>query len=69
MQRRDFLKAIAAAGTVAVFGQRARAAPPGWRQFEITYRIKLKTEAAPARLPVPQDALDYQRVIELSWRS
>jgi transglutaminase-like putative cysteine protease len=71
MQRRDFFKAIAAAGTVAAFGQRAEAALPGWRRFEITYRVKLKSETAPARLwlPVPQDALDYQRVIELSWRS
>jgi transglutaminase-like putative cysteine protease len=71
MQRRDFFKAIAATGTLAAFGQRAQAAPPGWRRFEIAYRVKLKSEAAPARLwlPVPQDALDYQRVIELSWRS
>jgi transglutaminase-like putative cysteine protease len=71
MQRRDFFKAVAAAGTLAAFRRRAQAAPTGWRQFEITYWVKLNSEKAPARLwlPVPQDALDYQRVIELSWRS
>ncbi len=71
MQRRDFFKSIAAAGAVAVLPSRGRAAPAGWRRFEITYRVALKNQKTPARvwLPVPQDALDYQRVIDLSWRS
>ena len=71
MQRRDFLKSITAAGAVAAMGAQGHAAPVGWRQFEITYRVALKNQKTPARLwlPVPQDALDYQRVIDLSWRS
>jgi transglutaminase-like putative cysteine protease len=71
MQRRDFLKAVAACATVAGFGQGVRAAPPGWRQFAITYRVKLTDQNGLARLwlPVPQDALDYQRVVDLTWNS
>jgi transglutaminase-like putative cysteine protease len=71
MQRRDFFKSVAAAGAVATLGARVHAAQAGWRQFEITYRVALKNQKTPARvwLPVPQDALDYQRVIDLSWRS
>jgi transglutaminase-like putative cysteine protease len=71
MQRRDFFKSIAAAGAVAALPRSLPAAPAGWRQFEITYRLALKSQQTPARvwLPVPQDALDYQRVIDLSWRS
>lgn len=72
MQRRDFFKSMAAVGATATLpGPLRAAAPAGWRQFEITYRVALKNEATPARvwLPVPQDALDYQRVIDLSWRS
>jgi transglutaminase-like putative cysteine protease len=71
MQRRDFFKSIAAAGAVAALPGRAEATPVGWRQFEITYRVALKNQSTPARLwlPVPQDALDYQQVIDLSWRS
>jgi transglutaminase-like putative cysteine protease len=71
MQRRDFFKSVAAAGAVAALGARVHAAQAGWRQFEITYRVALKNQKTPARvwLPVPQDALDYQRVIDLSWRS
>jgi transglutaminase-like putative cysteine protease len=71
MLRRDFFTAIAAAGTFAALGRGALAAPEGWRRFEITYRINLQEQKTPARVwvPVPQDALDYQRVIDLSWRS
>jgi len=71
MLRRDFLKTIGAAGTLAALGQGSLAASPGWRQFEITYRVTLQTQTTPARVwvPVPQDALDYQRIIDLSWRS
>ncbi|HWB50455.1 MAG TPA: transglutaminase family protein [Stellaceae bacterium] len=71
MHRRDLLKTCAAAGALAVFGRAAYGAPAGWREFEITYRVKLDTQHTPARLwlPVPQDALDYQRVTDLSWRS
>src|SRR5437016_2953396 len=71
MQRRDFIKSVVAAGTIAAVGRRAHAAAKGWREFEITYRINLKDSATAARLwvPVPQDALDYQRVVDLSWRS
>jgi len=71
MQRRDFFKAIAAVGTVAGFGQTSIAVPPGWRRFEITYRLNLQAQKTPVRVwvPVPQDALDYQRVTDLAWRS
>jgi transglutaminase-like putative cysteine protease len=71
MHRRNFVKSMAAAGAVAVIGRRAHAVANGWRQFEIAYRVSLKDSGAPARLwvPVPQDALDYQRMIDLSWRS
>jgi len=58
MLRRDFLKTLAATGTLAALGKSATAAPPGWRQFEITYRITLQNQKTPARVwvPVPQDA-------------
>jgi transglutaminase-like putative cysteine protease len=71
MQRREFLKAIGAVGAVAGFGLPSIAAPTGWRRFEITYRLNLQAQKTPVRLwvPVPQDALDYQRVIDLTWRS
>jgi hypothetical protein len=71
MQRRDFIKSAAVAGTIAAIGRRAHAAAKGWREFEITTRVDLKDSATAARLwlPVPQDALDYQRLIDLSWRS
>ena len=71
MLRRDFLKTIAVTGTFVGLGKGALAAPSGWRQFEITYGVTLKSGKTPARVwvPVPQDALDYQRVIDLSWRS
>ena len=71
MYRRDFLKTVAAGGALATLGCPADAAPAGWREVEITYRVKLATQHTPARLwlPVPQDALDYQRVVDLSWRS
>ena len=71
MHRRDLLKAAAAGGVLATLGSSAYAAPAGWREFEITYRVRVATEHTPARLwlPVPQDALDYQRVVDLSWRS
>jgi transglutaminase-like putative cysteine protease len=71
MQRRNFFRTLAAAGTLAALGGRAWAAPSGWRQFEVTYRLNLKEQKTPTRVwvPVPQDALDYQRVANLSWRS
>jgi transglutaminase-like putative cysteine protease len=71
MQRRDFIKSAAVAGTIAAIGRRAHAAAKGWREFEITTRVDLKDSATAVRLwlPVPQDALDYQRLIDLSWRS
>jgi transglutaminase-like putative cysteine protease len=71
MHRRDLLRAAAAGGVLATLGSPAYAVPAGWREFEIAYRVKLDTRHTPARvwLPVPQDALDYQRVIDLSWRS
>jgi transglutaminase-like putative cysteine protease len=71
MLRRDFLKTIAATGTFAALGKGSLAAAPGWRQFEITYKVTLQSKKTPSRLwvPVPQDALDYQKVIDLSWRS
>ena len=71
MLRRDLLKTLAAAGTLAALGKSAAAAPPGWRQFEITYQVRLQNQKTPVRvwIPVPQDALDYQKVLELSWRS
>jgi transglutaminase-like putative cysteine protease len=71
MQRRDFIKNIAAAGAITAIGRRAHAVPQGWREFEIAYSITLKDATPPARLwvPVPQDALDYQRVVDLGWRS
>ena len=71
MQRRDFFKAIAAVGVTAGFGRTSLAAPTGWRRFEITYRLNLQAQKTPMQVwvPVPQDALDYQRVIDLTWRS
>ena len=71
MQRRDFIKTMAAAGAISAVGRYAHAVPQGWREFEIAYSISLKDAAPPARLwvPVPQDALDYQRVVDLGWRS
>src|SRR5580658_7249171 len=71
MQRRDFIKSIVAAGASAAVGRRAHAVPQGWREFEITYVITLKDASVPAKLwvPVPQDALDYQRVVDLTWRA
>jgi transglutaminase-like putative cysteine protease len=71
MLRRDFLKTLAATGTLAAFGKSALAAPPGWRQFEIIFKVTLQGQRTPVRvwIPVPQDALDYQKVLELSWRS
>jgi transglutaminase-like putative cysteine protease len=73
MQRRDFIKSVAAAGTIGTGGRRAHTAETGWRQFEITYRISIKDSASDTDVrlwvPVPQDALDYQRVLDLSWRS
>jgi transglutaminase-like putative cysteine protease len=71
MYRRDLLKGFAASGALAAFAPAARAAPEGWRRFEITYRIELAAGQEPARLwvPVPQDALDYQRVVDLAWQS
>src|SRR5438132_14051971 len=71
MRRRDFMTSMAAVGTAAAVGWRAHAAAKGWREFEITYRIDIKDSPAVVRLwvPVPQDALDYQRVVDLSWRS
>ena len=71
MRRRDLINSMAAAGTIAAVGRRALAAAAGWREFEVTYRINIKDPAAGLRLwlPVPQDALDYQRVVDLSWRS
>src|SRR3954468_22541868 len=71
MYRRDLLKAAAAGGALATLGYSACAMPAGWREFEITYRVKLDTQHTPARLwlPVPQDALDYQRGVDLPWRS
>jgi hypothetical protein len=73
MQRRDFIKSVAAAGIIGTGGRRAHTAETGWRQFEITYRINIKDSASDTDVrlwvPVPQDALDYQRVLDLSWRS
>ena len=45
MDRRDLLKAIAAGGALATVGCSAYASPSGWREFEITYRVKLATAA------------------------
>jgi transglutaminase-like putative cysteine protease len=71
MHRRDLLKGLAAAAAAAAVMPAAQAAAQGWRQFEITYRIALATGQKPARLwvPVPQDALDYQRIVDLAWNS
>jgi transglutaminase-like putative cysteine protease len=71
MLRRDFLKTFAATGTLAAFGKGGLAAPPGWRRFEITYKVTLQSQEMPVRVwvPVPQDALDYQKALELNWRS
>src|SRR5262249_1078673 len=53
MQRRDFIKTMAAAGATSAVGRYAHAAPQGWREFEIAYSITLKDAAPPARLWVP----------------
>ena len=39
MLRRDLFKSIAAAGMLGTIGGRGWAAPSGWRQFEVTYRL------------------------------
>jgi hypothetical protein len=71
MQRRDLINSMVAGGAIAAVGRRAHAVPQGWREFEITYVITLKDATALAQLwvPVPQDALDYQRLVDLGWRS
>src|SRR5215469_10317922 len=73
MQRRDFIKSAAAAGIIGMVGRPAYTAEAGWRRFEITYRINIKDTDSDADVrlwvPVPQDALDCQRVLDLSWRS
>lgn len=72
MHRRDFVRASLAAGVLAALRRPAAAAvPEGWREFQVTYRIAVKDAEVPLHLwvPVPQDALDYQRVVDLSWRS
>ena len=71
MHRRHFMESLAAAGAAAAIGRRAHAVSKGWRQFEVTYHISVSGSGAPVRLwvPVPQDAPNYQRVIDLSWRS
>jgi hypothetical protein len=42
MHRRDFIRSMAVAGAVVAVGKGSYAAPEGWRQFEVTYRITLK---------------------------
>lgn len=71
MHRRDFIKGMAVAGGVAALGRPAAALPAGWREFELTYHVAVKDPKTPARLwlPVPQDALDYQRAVDLTWQS
>src|SRR3984893_5334733 len=73
MHRRNFIISMAAAGAIGAIGRRVHAAAKGWREFEITYRINIKDSASDTDVrlwvPVPQDALDYQRVLDLSWRS
>jgi len=73
MQRRDFIKSAAAAGLINTVGWDAHATDTGWRRFEITYRINIKEADSDTDVrlwvPVPQDALDYQRVLDLSWVS
>jgi hypothetical protein len=68
MQQRDFFKTITAVGVAAGFGRTSLAAPTGWRRFEITYHLSLQAQKTPMQVwvPVPQDALDYQRVIDLT---
>src|SRR3984893_3256947 len=70
MQRRDFIKGMAAAGTIGTIGRRAHGVVKVWRDFEINYRINVKDSATAVRLwvPVPQDALDYQRVVDRGCR-
>lgn len=71
MQRRDFIKRGAVAGAATALAPPAWAGLVRWREFEITYKVSLKDPKPPARLwlPVPQDALDYQQVVDLTWKS
>ncbi|HEY1795863.1 MAG TPA: transglutaminase family protein [Stellaceae bacterium] len=71
MHRRDFIKGMAVAGGVAALARPAIALPAGWREFELTYHVAVKDPKTPTRLwlPVPQDALDYQRAVDLTWQS
>ena len=71
MQRRTLLKGIAAVSVLGSIGRSAQADMEGWREFELTYHVALDDKDGPARLwvPVPQDAADYQQVIDLTWRS
>src|SRR5690349_4699966 len=72
MQRRGFFKGATALTVGAAAGWPvAGEAAAGWRQFEVTYRVGLVEAVKPARLwlPLPQDALDYQRVLDVSWQA
>jgi hypothetical protein len=59
------------AGSIVALSRGVRAAALGWREFAITYRIAPQDKTVPARfwVPVPQDALDYRRIVDPSWNT
>src|SRR5262245_3033910 len=67
MHRRNYSKSMAATAAIAATGRRAPAVAKGCRTVEVIHHISMKEPGAPVRLwvPVPQDALDYQRVVDL----
>ncbi|MBP6382304.1 MAG: hypothetical protein KA321_06420, partial [Pseudomonadales bacterium] len=71
MKRRTLL-AHAALAPLCLASARllAGTAGAGWRSYALDYEIDLSALKGPGQLwlPLPQDAGDYQRVREISWR-
>ena len=71
MKRRTLLKrAVLAPLYLASSRLLAETAGSGWRSYALDYEIDLPALKGPGQLwlPLPQDAGDYQRVGEITWR-
>ena len=71
MKRRTLLKqAVLAPLYLASSRLLAETAGTGWRSYALDYEIDLPALKGPGQLwlPLPQDAGDYQRVGEITWR-